>query len=341
VQFDLQYDGSAMTVVAIAGDALRVSGKSLYYKDLTPNLRRFIAIGLNQNSIPQGTLISLFLIVDPNALAGVHALTLTNLLSTAPAGESMPTVGVTNGSVDIEGPTGLKLQPAGILNAASLDPGSVSPGEIVTLIGSGIGPALALPPGSSASSTVLGDTTVLFDGITAPLLFASPNQINAIVPFGVSGQDTTQMVITSGGQVIAGLPLPVTAAAPAIFSLAATGVGPGAILNQDTSLNSQLNPADRGSVVAIYATGFGQTDPPGVDGQVTADLLPRPTLHVSVQIGGADAEVLYAGAAPGLVAGVFQINCRIPTNLAPGDSVAVRLIVGAALSPPGITLAIR
>ncbi|MEO7143669.1 MAG: hypothetical protein ABI165_09230, partial [Bryobacteraceae bacterium] len=209
----------------------------------------------------------------------------------------------TNGSLSVEGPMGSKLQPSGVLNAASLDSGPVAPGEIVTLIGSGIGPAGELQPATSATSMALGGTRVLFDGSPAPLLYAGPNQINAIVPFGISGQDVTQILVTNGGQVIAGFPIPVSAAAPAIFTRDASGVGPGATLNQDSSVNSPLNPADRGSVVVIYATGAGATDPLGVDGQVTAGVPPRPVLPVSVQIGGIDSEILYAGAAPGLIAG--------------------------------------
>jgi len=339
LQFDLQYDGSAMSLITTVGDAARLSGKSLYYSDLNPNQRRFMVTGPNQNPIPAGTLFNLLIVVSSNAASGTHALTIANLNSVNPTGSSVPIAG-TSGSVSVVIGTGSRLETAGVLNAASLSAGSVAPGEIITLIGSGIGAAIAQTAGSSATSTIIGGASVLFDGNLAALLYAAPNQINAIVPFGISGQDVTQMLVTNGGQMIAALPLPVSAAAPAIFTLDGSGVGPGTILNQDSSLNSELNPASRGSIVVIYATGAGQTDPTGVDGQVTADVLSRPTLPVSVQIGGIAAEILYAGAAPGLVAGVLQVNCRVPGNLPPGI-VPVGLTVGTATSPAGVSLAIQ
>jgi len=339
LQFDLQYDSSAMSLVATAGDAARSSGKSLYYSDLNPNQRRFVLAGSDQNPIPAGMLVNLFVLVTPNASTGAHALILTNLSSVSPTGSSAPITG-TNGSVSVTIGTGSRLESTGVLNAASLNAGAVAPGEIITLIGSGIGAEIAQTPGSSATSTIISGASVLFDGTPAPLLYAAPNQINAIVPFGVSGQDVTQMSVTSGGQLIAAVPLSVSASAPAIFTLDGSGAGAGAILNQDSSLNSELNPASRGSIVVIYATGAGQTDPPGVDGQVTGDVLSHATQPVAVQIGGFAAEILYAGAAPGLVAGVLQINCRVPGNAQPGV-VSVGLTVGTATSPAGVNLAIQ
>jgi uncharacterized protein (TIGR03437 family) len=338
LQFDLHYDGLAISLLAIPGESARLSGKSIFSTDLSPNDKRFVVIDLNQNSIPQGALISLFVVLNANALGGEHSLTLTHLVSADPTGQAVPTIGA-NGSVTLDA-LGSKLQADGVLNAASLNARPVAPGEIITLIGSGIGPSIALQPTSSASSTELGGTSVLFDGRLAPLLYASPNQINAIVPYGVSGEDVTQMSIMSSGQVIARLSLPASETAPAIFTRNSTGVGPGAILNQDTSLNSPLNPADRGSIVVLFATGGGQTDPPGVDGQVNTGILPRPTQDVSVKIGGINAEIEYAGAAPGLIAGLLQVNCKVPENVTPG-SVPIVLKIGGASSPAGVVLSIR
>jgi len=90
-----------------------------------------------------------------------------------------------------------------------------------------------------------------------------------------------------------------------------------------------------------YATGEGQTEPPGVDGKPVAEPLPRPRLPVSVRIGGLAAAVLYTGGAPGLVAGVWQVNARIPDDVAPGASVPLVVSVAGKSSQPGITLAVR
>jgi uncharacterized protein (TIGR03437 family) len=91
----------------------------------------------------------------------------------------------------------------------------------------------------------------------------------------------------------------------------------------------------------MLATGAGQTTPPGIDGQMyVGAALPKPVLPVRVQVGGIDAEVSYAGAASGYVAGELQVNFRIPANAPTGD-VPVRLIVGDAISQPGLTVSIR
>lgn len=340
LQFDVQYDGSAMTLGATAGDGVRSSQKGIYYNNVAPNTRRFVVVGPNQNPIPGGTLLNLFIDLNQNAPSGLYALTFSNILSTDPSGQPASATG-TDGSVTVGGTTGARLQPTAILSDASLAAGPVAPGEIVALIGYGIGPAVARQPAFSPSSLSLGRTRVLFDGKPVPLLYAEPNQIIAIIPFGVSGQDVTQMSIMRAGQLIVGLPLPLAPSAPAIFTVGKSGVGQGAILNQDSTVNSPSNPAKRGSVVVLFATGAGQTDPPGVDGQVAGAILPHPSLSVSVQIGNLNAAVLYAGAAPGLVAGVLQVNCTIPGDVQPGDSIPVTLTVGAATSPAGVTLAVQ
>jgi uncharacterized protein (TIGR03437 family) len=113
------------------------------------------------------------------------------------------------------------------------------------------------------------------------------------------------------------------------------------ILNQDYSLNSPSNPALRNSIVSVYADGLGQTNPPGVDGAVTDSTLSTAAASVSASVDGVDSEVLCAGTAPGIVAGVFQVNVRVPEAAAPGSTVPLVLTAGGASSQAGVTLAIQ
>jgi len=342
IQFDVEYDPSAMSLGAVAGDAARSSGKSVYFADLGPNRRRFLLFGWNQNLLEGGSLVDLYVNLNPSAPDGSYALSVSNVIGADPYARPAA-VGGGGGSVAIQGSAGqgASLQIAGVLNAGSLLSGPVAPGEIITLLGSGIGPSSAFQPSGPASATSLAGTSVWFDATAAPLLFAAPNQINLIVPFEVDGQNSTQLRITSQNQTVAVLSLAVSAAAPSLFTADASGAGQGAILNQDTTLNSASNPAQRGSVVVLYATGAGQMNPAGADGAVSAGALPAPNLPVSVKIGGADAAVVYAGAAPGLIAGVIQVNCVVPADVTPGTAVPVALFVGTAASQPGVTLAIQ
>jgi uncharacterized protein (TIGR03437 family) len=114
----------------------------------------------------------------------------------------------------------------------------------------------------------------------------------------------------------------------------------GAILNQNGSVNSSSNPASRGSEVVFFGTGEGMTTPAGVDGQIAATVYPKPVMPVSVMIGGRQAQVQYAGVAPGDVAGVLQINAVIPADC-PTGNVPVGISVGSYSSPDNVTVAVQ
>ena len=131
---------------------------------------------------------------------------------------------------------------------------------------------------------------------------------------------------------------PLAPAAPSIFTSNSTGLGQAAALNQDTSINSSSNPAARGTVVQLYATG-GATRPAGVTGALarTGENLAQ---AVKVTIGGVDAVVQYAGSAPGEVEGLIQINAMIPQNVAPSSFVPIALTIGGVASPIAATIAV-
>jgi uncharacterized protein (TIGR03437 family) len=342
VQFDVTYDNSQISLTGTLGGPAITSGKSLYAVDLASNQKRFLIVGSNQNVIPDGTLMNLSVTISPAAPAGTYALKLSNVFGTDPEGNPVLAVTGSDGVLTVSTGTSVTLQYSRVLNAGSFLSGPVAPGELITLSGSGIGPASVQQPTGSSSSTVLGGTSVLFDGAAAPLLYASPNQINAIVPYSVPGNASTELTVTAQGQTIASATLATAATAPAVFTLNSTGTGPGAILNQDSTVNSQSNPASRGSVISIFASGAGQTSPPSIDGQITGTvLLPTPILPVSVQIGGLNAKVLYAGAAPELISGVVQVNALVPSDVSTGPAVPVLLTVGEASSQAGVVVAIR
>jgi uncharacterized protein (TIGR03437 family) len=126
---------------------------------------------------------------------------------------------------------------------------------------------------------------------------------------------------------------------PGLFTSDGTGKGPGAILNSG-SLNSPANPAAMGSIVVLRATGEGATSPAGVDGKLAVPPYTVPLLPVSVIIDDIVAEIEYEGAAPEEVAGVMQINVKVPCETHSG-SVAVSLMVGDAKSQDSVTLAVR
>lgn len=173
---------------------------------------------------------------------------------------------------------------------------------------------------------------MFFDGVPAPLTYLSGNQINAVVPYEVAGNNSTNIVVQAQGRRSAPSNVPVVPAAPGIF---------GAILNQDGSQNTPANPANVGDAIVLFATGEGQTNPPGVTGMLaTGPILPTPVLPVIVQVGGQTATLAYAGALP-QGAGVMQINAIIPAGVATGASVPLTLSVGGVQAQTGITISVR
>ena len=187
---------------------------------------------------------------------------------------------------------------------------------------------------------VLGGTQVLFDGVPASLTYTSSTEVGAVAHFGITGP-TTQVQVAYEGRLSAPRTLDVVPAAPALFALDGTGGGQASILNEDGTLNSWDNPAKPGSMVSLFATGLGQTDPASEDGKITDRLaLPGTLLPVIVLLNGKAVEVQYEGAAPDMVRGIFQINIKIPEAIEPGD-VAIVLRAGSYISPTLVTLSVR
>jgi uncharacterized protein (TIGR03437 family) len=227
------------------------------------------------------------------------------------------------------------LRPFAVVSAATGSSDAIAPGEIVSLYGNAIGPAdaVSLQVEGGRVTTKLGGTEVLFDGQPGAIVYASSGQINAVVPYSLGGRSSTSVQVRVNGQATTAVPVPVEDSQPGVF--------PGAVLNANGSVNSPSNPAPRNSIVVLYATGEGSTNPSVADGQVAATVYPKPVLPVSVRVGGQPAVVHYAGAAPSLVAGVMQINIQIPPTVQAGPKVGVTVVVGDQASPPGVTIAIQ
>ena len=236
------------------------------------------------------------------------------------------------------------ILPGGIVNAASFAPGPLAPGEIVSIFGSGIGPISGVGArldGSGRVASNVAGARVLFDGVPAPLFFVRSDQINAQAPYSLDGKDQVRVQVMFQDLPSEEETFPVGESAPGVFSLPGNPSLAIAV-HSDGSLNSFGNPAKAGDVVIFFATGEGQTDPPGIDGKLaTGPLprLPRPRLPVSLTIGGREAQITFAGSAPNF-AGLLQLNARIPAE-SNGDGAEVVLTVGSASSHSGLTMSVR
>lgn len=232
-------------------------------------------------------------------------------------------------------PTSHNVLITAVVDAASQQASPLSPGKIVVIYGAGLGPAQLVQNQASNGQfgTQAGGTAVSFNGIAAPVLYASETQVAAIVPYSITAT-TAQVTVASKGETSAGFSVTVAPAAPSMFTLNQTGAGQAAAINAvDGTPNSAANPVKTGGYISLYATGEGQTSPGGVDGALSSAST-RPLLPVSATVGGIPAMVQFAGEAPGQVAGLLQVNVQIPSQVQPGGYVPVVLHVGDASTTP-------
>ena len=220
------------------------------------------------------------------------------------------------------------IQPTAItvVNGISLREGAVAPGEIIAVFGTGLGPDTSVSGALDAQGvlpTSLGGVEVRFDGTLAPLFYAQGGQVNAQVPYTVAGSETAAVEVRYLGKLAGAANVRVAPSAPAMLALA---------INPDGAGNAEFAPAPRSTWMTFYATGEGLTDGRNVAGRPAEAPYPHPLLPVALTIGGVNAEILFAGSAPGMI-GVLQINARVPGGfVAPGEAF-VELTVGTVKAP--------
>jgi uncharacterized protein (TIGR03437 family) len=248
-------------------------------------------------------------------------------------------------------PSPPQITAGGIVNALSYVGGEIAPGELVAIFGSnfGVSGIQTEQPENNHVPLVLGRVKVLFNDAPGAITSVSPNQIDVFVPYTAvtpqlgktvpPGSTVTVAVQVDGAGSSQTLTL--ANAAPGIASADLSGAGQGAILNQDGTPNSSANPAAPGSVVSLFGTGEGWTSPQLVVGDFSISTpYQTPLQKVLVTIGGQPALVTYAGAAPFLPSGVWQINAQIPAAAGTG-SAAVTVSIGGIGAARQVTLAVK
>jgi uncharacterized protein (TIGR03437 family) len=197
--------------------------------------------------------------------------------------------------------------PAGGFPPSTINPsfGGVAPGQLIQINGRNLGPATKVSAQLDASGRlpfVLANTVVFFGNIPAPLLSIQASAILCYVPFEAGS--TAQITVSSSGQTSNAVLMGIVPSSPQILS----------IVNQDGSVNSADHPAKVGSVIAIYVSGLGQTNPPGDDGLLNASPLPVPLAAVTVYFPAGSVAPQFVGAAPEMIAGITQVNVQVPAS---------------------------
>lgn len=333
IQIDLQYNNAVATLMPSAGTSAMDASKLLYSNDVSPNVKRILIAGLNTNTIPDGALANIVVTPVQSGGTGPYAITFSNIVASSADGLSL----LVSGSAL----TGTFAATNSAIQGQAAQ--AVAPGELVTLWISGLLPAIPMPSN-------LADTfRVTFNGIPAPLLYASLTQINAVTPFELAGlelagQGNAQIALYYQTQQVFQGSIAVAASEPGIFSVDGSGSGQAVVVNQDGTLNSASNPAPRGSIVAMFGTGFGAMNPPLGDG-VIVPTSPTPTntpaAAVAVQVGGNPATIVYNGPAPGAIAGLIQVNFVVPAAASPGAAAMLQVQAGNNLSSANLTMAVQ
>jgi uncharacterized protein (TIGR03437 family) len=211
------------------------------------------------------------------------------------------------------------LQPLGIFNAASYAPSGfpVSPGGFVALFGNGLAQTTA--QSGIPYPKILGNVQVFVNGLNAPVYSISPTQINAVIPYEVTGPTATFLVM-NGAASSNSVTVALAPTAPGVFSLNGNGLGDGAILHPNYSVVSQANPATPGEIVQVFATGLGTVNPAVQDGTAApSQPLAKVTAPVTVYVGGIQVtNIQFQGLSPAS-ASLYQINIQIPANVGTGS----------------------
>jgi uncharacterized protein (TIGR03437 family) len=230
-----------------------------------------------------------------------------------------------------------------VVNAASNLAGPVSPGEWITIYGSGLGPATlttSQPDQFGNTPAQVAGTTVYFNGVPAPIFYSWTTQAGVVVPYEAAPPSTV-LSVQYGTQLSLQLPLTVAASSPGLFTANGSGLGQAFALNQvSQTWNTSSSPVPEGTTITLYATGQGEVTPSVPDGTPNSAGFAHPVLPVTATVGGVSAKVAYAGGDTGLPPGMIRIDVNVPTGVS-GNAVPIVVTIGSASSQPGVTIAVK
>ena len=209
-----------------------------------------------------------------------------------------------------------------ISNAGSLTGGPVAPGERVLLTGSFLGP----------------NSQVTFGSTAAPVLSASLSSALVVVPYEVSGQNTSQVTVTTDGISSNVFTAQIVSSSPGVFTVSGTGQGP-AFAFDSTGASNAAEGALAGSTVSVVCTGEGLVTPAATTGVASTQNPPSPVLPVTATIDGISADVEDAYSIPGAI-GVFVVDIIVPDNVSTNSGAALQIVVGNAATQPGVSVSV-
>ncbi len=287
----------------------------------TPNTQNFAA------SVSSG---ATWLTVSPASGSTPATLTFSVNPGALSSGDYSATVTVTSGSgaATLTIPVSFSILSAGseprLPNGGAVDAadnqGTLAPGALVSIYGQGLA-ATTAGAASLPLPTEVAGASITVNGVLAPILFASAGQVNIQIPWETPPGSAT---IAARFKGVTGNSIAATVGqfAPGIF----------VTVYPDGSLTTG-RPAAAGDILVIYANGLGPVSPAVTTGVASPGTPATTTTNPTVTFGGVNAEVLFSGLTPGL-AGLYQVNVRVPAGFVTGANTPVVLSIGGRSSAP-------
>lgn len=344
LQFDIEAD-AGLTITAASGTVSIIADKSLNSAALSPGTRRFLVVGLNQNLLDDGVIVSLEVGIPADTNVTRQVLHVTNAQATSDDGNAVSLASV-DGAISVQGAAPEILT---VVNGASFLP-SIVDGSWISILGTHLAATVrTLQPDDIVNGqlpTSLAGVRVTVENLPAAISYVSPTQINVQAP-ATHMIGPVNVVVNTAFGTSTPAQADVRRNAPGVFVFSPEGGRyPAAVIAQADGEIEYLGPAGLfgtapatrparpGEVLEIYATALGPTSPAITAGQVFsgAASIVDP---VNVTIGGLNAPVAFAGLSG---AGLYQLNVRVPT-LPPGDQ-PLSINVNGSVSQPGVFVAV-
>ena len=237
-----------------------------------------------------------------------------------------------SGTITLLGPQSVVAQmitvpyiaPAGILNGAGQTPSSaVAPGSIVSIFGQNLASTVQVGPVNPLSQTIAG-VTVTVNDLILPLMFVSPQQINAELPSSLAPGNYTLQIQNAGQPNITGT-FTVARNAPGLFYQTTDSVNYAMALHADGSMVTTDSPAAAGETISLLGTGFGPYQQTVLDGFFPPNPPPAVADSVLLSVGGVNPSATTT-AAPGFTA-VDLTQFQVPSGLGSATSVPVLVTI--------------
>lgn len=215
-----------------------------------------------------------------------------------------------------------------VVNAAD-QTGAVAPGGLVSIQGTNLSP-VNVASSEKPLPTALGESCLTINGLPLPVLFVSPTQINAQLPFQATGD--VAMILRTPGGVSDTYNLTIQPQAPSVFRTALPeleGEVPHVVRAVNNLPVTDSNPIRRNDTLTIYLTGLGQTNPPVDNGSpAPSSPIATPLVAPEVRLGNVALPVASAGLAPGEI-GIYQVRVTVPRNAPIGLSIPLEVRQGS------------